>query len=136
MISLYVPFKGSPECRNLRQSLPVNVEEIAAGRNLAAEIFVGQDNSPVHEVAEYGHELAVVARLEILPAEIIVLGLRGIGSEDIPHHILLARELVEEFVSPYRPVAGSGNLVSLEVEELIGRDIVREDVAVSIGLQH
>ena len=97
---------------------------------------MGQDNGPVHEVSENGHELAVVALLELLPTEIIVLGLRSIGSKHISHDILFSREFLQIFVSPYSPVLGCRDLVALEIEELIGRNIVREDVAVTISFQH
>ena len=95
-----------------------------------------QDNGPVHEVSENSHELAVVALLELFPAEIIVLGLRRIGREDISHDILFSREFLQIFVCPYSPILGRRNLVSFEIQELIGRDIVRKDISVAVCFQH
>ena len=59
----------------------------------------------VDEITEDGYELTVVARLEILPREVVILGLRSIGCEDITKHILLAGELLEILVKPYGPSA-------------------------------
>ena len=39
-------------------------------------------------------------------------------------------------MSPDSPVAGSGDLVALEIEELVGRDVVRQDIAVAVGFEH
>ena len=69
------------------------------GGNPSPETF------PVDEIAENGHELTVVACLEILPREIVVLGLRSIGCEHITKHILLTRKLLEILVKPYGPSA-------------------------------
>ncbi len=38
-------------------------------------------------------------------------------------------------MQPYCPVPRSGDLVVLEVQELVGRHVVRKDIA-SLGLQH
>ena len=96
---------------------------------------MGQDYCPVHEIPENRHKLAVVAGLEVLPGEVIVLCLRGIGTEDITQHVLLSRELLQILVEPHRPVLGCGYLVPFQVQELVCRDIVRED-KVPVGLQH
>ena len=136
MISFNVFLQRSLQLRYLSQSFLVNVKKFAGSRDLALEILVGKHNSPVHKVTENGNELAVVTLLEILPAEIVILGFRSIGSKDIPHDILLSRELLQILVSPDSPVLGSRNLVTLEIKELICRHIVRKDVAIAISLQH
>ena len=61
---------------------------------LPIKIFLGQHNHPVYEVPEDGDQFVVVAGLEILPGKIVVLGLRGIGSEHVPEHILHVREVL------------------------------------------
>jgi hypothetical protein len=38
-------------------------------------------------------------------------------------------------MDPDGPVAGGGDLVALEVQELVGGDVLREDI-VAVGLQH
>ena len=83
----------------------VVVGELAAGRNLAVEIFLGEYQCTVHEVTVNGNELVVVACLEILPCEVVVLGLRRICCEYITQYVLLAWEINEIFVEPYGPVA-------------------------------
>ena len=97
---------------------------------------MSQHHSTVHEVAEDGHQLGIVARLELLPAEIVIFCLGGIRRQHITQHILLAGEILHILVRPHGPAAGSRYLVSLEVQELVGRHVLREDVAVAIGLQH
>ena len=64
------------QLRDLREYFLVDVLQRAADRYLAVEILVREHHRPVDEVAEDGHELAVVALLEVLPAEVVVLGLR------------------------------------------------------------
>ena len=39
-------------------------------------------------------------------------------------------------MSPNRPIARRGYLVTFEVEELIGRNILRQDIPVTVSLQH
>ena len=96
---------------------------------------MSKDNSPIHEVSENSHQLTVVTLLEILPTEIIVLSFRSIGSKHIPHDILLSREFLQILMSPNSPILRCGNLVSLEIKELICRHIVRKDIS-AISLQH
>ena len=103
--------------------------------NLPAKVLLGEHHGAVHEVSEDGHQFAVVAPLEVFPGKVVVLGLGGVGGEHVPQHILLSGELLLIFVHPHGPVAGCGNLVSLQVEELVGRHIVRQHI-VSVGLEH
>lgn len=67
--------------------------------------------------------------------EVVVLGLRCVGGEDIAQHILLSGHVNEVLVKPYCPVARCGDFVILEVKELIGRHIVRHDV-LTVSLHH
>ena len=83
----------------------VNVLQLAALRHDAVEVFLGELQGTVYEVAVNGYKLVVVAVLEILPCEVVVLGLRSVGSEHIAQHVLLAGEVDEIFVEPYSPVA-------------------------------
>ena len=87
-------------------------------------------------VAVDGHELGVVAGLEVLPGKIVVLGLGSVGAEHVAQYVLLAGKVPQVLVEPDGPVAGGGELVALEVEELVGGHVVREDVAVAVGLEH
>ena len=90
---------------------------------------------PVYKITEDGYEFIIVPRLEIFPSKIIVLGFRGIGTQHVPEDIFLSRKFLQILLQPYSPVAGSGNLIPLKVEELIGRDIVRQ-YEIAIRLQH
>ena len=97
---------------------------------------MGQDYHTVDKVAEYGHKLTVVAGLEISPGEVIVLGLRSICREHIAQHILLAGKIAEIFVEPHGPVARGRDLITLEVEKLVGRHIVGQLIVVAVGHKH
>ena len=136
MITLDVPLKRSLERRNLRKSGLVHFLKFSRGRNLSLEILVGQHDGAIDKIAEDGHQLTVVACLEILPAEIIVLGLRSVGREDISDDILFAREIAEILVSPDRPVLGCRDLIPFKVEELVRRNVVWQDVTVTVSLEH
>ena len=64
--------------------------------------------------------------MEIRPSEVIILRFRCIGGEHITQHVLLAGKIIQILIEPYRPIAGCGNLIALEVEELIRRHVVRQ----------
>ena len=109
--------------------------EGACSRNLTIEVLLGEHQSTIDEVAIDSHKFVVVAGLEVCPGEVVVFGLRRIGSQHIAEHILLIREIHEVLVEPYRPVARGRDLVALEVEELVGRYIIRHDIA-AFCLEH
>ena len=46
----------------------------------------------------------------------------------------MARRFLEVLMDPYRPVSGRGDLLTFQIEKLVGRDIVRQNV-VTLGLQ-
>ena len=117
------------------ERLGVNGFRLAVLRDGPAEVLVRQDDGAVDEVAEHGDELGVVALLEVLPGEVVVLGFGGIGGEHVAEHVLVAGEVLLVLVHPDGPAAGGRELVALEVEELVGRDVVREDV-IAVGLEH
>ena len=97
---------------------------------------MGQHHRTVHEVAEDGHQFGIVAGLELFPAEVIVLGLGCVGGQHVTKHILLAREILHILVRPYGPAAGSGYLIPFEIQELVGRHVLRKDETIAVGLQH
>ena len=73
--------------------------------------------------------------LEILPCKVIVFRFRSVSRQDIAQNILFSGEITQIFVQPYCPVAGSGNLVAFQIQELVARHIVRQDIA-AFRLQH
>ena len=85
-------------------------------------VFVVEDEDPIQEISENGHQFAVVALLEILPGEVVVLGLRRCCTEHIAQDILLSGEIFEVFVQPDRPIAGGADLLAFKVQELVGRN--------------
>ena len=98
------------------------------------EIFAREHERAVDEIAVDSDEFVVVARLEIRPGEVVILGLRCVGGEHIAQYVLFAGEIVQILVEPNRPVAGSGYLVSLKIEELIGGYVIRQVIA--LRLEH
>ena len=113
----------------------VHVGEFAGLRDDALTELVRQHQGAIHEVAQDGHQLVVVAGLEVLPGEVVVLGLGSIGREHIAQHVLLAGEVHQVFMQPHSPVAAGGNLVALQVQELVGRHVVGHHI-VAMGLHH
>ena len=77
------------------------------------EVLRGQHEGTIDEVAKDGYELVVVSCLIVLPREVVVLRLGGIGREDIAQDILLVGELVEVLIEPDGPVATRRDLVPL-----------------------
>ena len=119
----------------LSQSLFVNIEQLATGRHNTVPILLGELQGTVHEITIHSHQLVVIAILEILPGEVVVLGLRSVGSQHIAQHILFARHIHQILMQPYCPVARGRDLVVLEVQELVGRHVVRHDI-LAVGLHH
>ena len=119
----------------LGDGLLVILSQFATLRHYAIPIFLSELQSTIHKVAIDSHQLAVVALLEVLPHEVVVLGFRCIGSKHIAQHILLAREIYQIFVEPHSPVLRGGNLVVLQIQKFVGRHIVGHDV-LTMGLHH
>ena len=86
---------------------------------------MGEHQRTVDKITQYGYQLRIILQLEIFPGEIIVLGFGSIAAKGVAQHILLAGEIFQIFMQPHCPVARSAYLVSLKVEELIGRHILR-----------
>ena len=119
----------------LLDSLEVYLLKFAALGHYAVEVLLCELQGAVDEVAVNSHQLVVVAILEVLPCEVIVLCLRRIGCEHIAQNVLLAGEVDEILVEPYSPVARCRNLVVLEVEKLVRGYVVGQDI-VAVSLQH
>ena len=117
------------------QGFFVVIRQFCAGGYFAVEVFLSQHHCTVHEVTVYGYQLIVVACLEVFPCEVVVLRFRSIGGQYVAEYVLFAGEVFQIFVQPYRPVAGSRNLVSFQIQEFVARHVVRQDIA-SFRFQH
>ena len=117
------------------QSLPIEVGQFTEGRHLTVEVLLGEDQRTIDEVTEDSDELIVIASLEVLPRKVIVLGLGSVGREHIAKDILLTGEILQILIEPYGPVAGGRDLVPFEVEELVGGDILGQDIR-PFGTKH
>ena len=85
--------------------LIVNILKLTHSRNNTLEILLCELKRTVHEVTVDSHKLRVVALLEVLPSEVVILCLRGICRKNIAENVLLSREVNEILVEPYSPVA-------------------------------
>ena len=110
----------------LFQSFPVIIREFPCFRHNTIVIFMRKYDSTVDEITEYCHKLVIIARLEIFPCEVVILGFRSIGRQDIAQHVLLAGQIAQIFVQPYSPVTRSGNLITLKIQKFICRYILRQ----------
>ncbi len=120
----------------LVEDVPVDFLKFTGLRHGAAEEFVREHEGAVHEVAEHGHQLVVVACLEVGPCEVVVLGFGSVRREHVAQHVLLAREVAEVFVQPHGPVARGADFVALEVQELVGGHVVGQLESVAVGHEH
>src|SRR5690606_19337746 len=80
--------------------------------------------NPVDEVAEDGHQLIIHPRLEIAPCKLAIRCLRQDGCQHVAQLILLIGTLREVLMKPYRMIARSRQLMTLQVEKFIGRYIL------------
>ena len=88
---------------HLGEYLPVLIRQIGSGY-LTVKVLPREHHRAIDEVAEDGHQLAVVAGLEVFPREVVVLSLRSVGSQYIAQDILLAGEVLEVLIEPDGPV--------------------------------
>ena len=109
--------------------------QFAGGRHDAVKVFLSQHQGTVDKVAVDGHELVVVAGLEVFPREVVVLRLGSVGRQHVAQHVLLAGQLLKILVEPDGPVARGGNFAVLQIQEFVGRDVVGQDVA-ALGTEH
>ena len=136
MVALKIPLQRLLYYRKFCHNCLIYLLQLAGLRHLTLEIFVRKHNSPIYKIPEYCHQLTIVPGLEISPAEVIILSLRSICGKHIPHHILLARELLQILMRPDCPVSGGGDFAALQVKELIGRNIIGKNIAISVRLKH
>ena len=113
----------------------VVIGQLAGGGHLAVVVFLCQHEGAVDEVAVDGNELIVVAGLEVAPCEVVVLCLGGVGREHIAQDVLLAGQFFKILVEPDGPVARCRDFLVLQVQKLVGRDVVGQDVA-ALGAEH
>ena len=97
-------------------------------RNLAFEIFMRKHHAAVYEISVYGNQLVIVAGLEIFPSKVVVFGFRGVSRKHIPQHVLFAFKIPQIFVQPYRPISRRGYFIALQVQELVCRHVVGQDI--------
>ena len=94
-----------------------------------------QNHCSIDKVAINSHQFAIVSRLEIFPSKVIVFCFGCICTEDILQHILLSREVFEVFVQPHRPISRRRDFIALQIQELVCRNVVRQNVT-ALCLQH
>ena len=97
-------------------------------RHGSATKFMVEHHHAVDEVAQHGDQLRIVALLKVGPGEVVVFGLRHRGGEHVAQHVLLAGEVRQVFVQPHGPVARGRQLLTLEVQEFVGRNLVGQNV--------
>ena len=85
-------------------------------------------HAAVYEISVYGNQLVIVAGLEIFPSKVVVFGFRGVSRKHIPQHVLFAFKIPQIFVQPYRPIPRSGYFIALQVQELVCRHVVGQDI--------
>ena len=122
------PFHFGFHSGKFRDGFAVVVCQFAGSGHDAFIVFLSQLQCAVHEVSIDRHEFIVVACLEVLPSEVVVLCLRCVGSEDVAQDVLFSGEFSEIFVKPDGVVAGGGNLVVFKIQKLIGGHVVGQDV--------
>ena len=83
----------------------IYIEQFATGRNHTIPILLSELEGTIHEIAINGYQFVVIAILEVLPSEVVILSFRGIGCQYIAQHILLARHIYQILMEPYSPVA-------------------------------
>ena len=119
----------------LSKSSTVGICEFSTCWNNAIVILLRELKSTIHEVTINGNQFVVATCLEVCPCEVVVFRLWRIGCEDIAEFVLTIRKFLQILVEPYCIVPGSGNLVSFQIQEFIGWNIVWKDI-IAMCLQH
>ncbi len=126
--------------RRFRQCIEhslIRVSKVERFGHGAVEVAIGKGERAVYEVAQHIRQLAVYAVLEAIPREIGVFRLGQRRSQRIAEHVDALRilEVVEILVQPYGPVAAGGELLTLQVQKLVGRHVFRQYI-IAVGLEH
>ena len=108
----------------LFQRFAVVIVQFAGSGYYTVEVLFGELQGAVYEVTVYGYQFVVIACLEVFPGKVVVFCFRSIGGEHVAQHVLLAGEFCEIFMQPYGPVAGSGNLISFQIQEFVAGHVV------------
>ncbi len=105
-------------------------------RYLSLAMFVHQHQCPIDKISEDTGQFTVIGFLESLPGEFAVLRLRRNGRQIITQtvHQLAASviffdEVVDIVLHVQLPVAAGAHFIPLQVHELVGGDIVRQDIS-------
>ena len=104
-------------------------------RNDSVVIFLGKNRHTIDKIPKNPYQFRVVFGLKIFPSKIIILCLWRRRKQCVAQCILLVREILYIFVSPYSPVSRSRNFIIFKVKEFKCRDIFRHDV-VSVSFHH
>jgi len=102
------------------------------------EVVLAKRECAVDEVAQHVGQLAIDAVLEAPPREVRVFRLRQRRRQRVAQEVgrvLAVGEVVEELVQPHRPAATGRELAALDVEKLVGRHVLRQDV-LAVRLEH
>ena len=134
-VALDVLLQRLADLRHLGQRLAIVVGQLARRRNNALVILLRQHQRTIDKVAENSHQLVVIASLEVLPREVVILRFGRIGAQHVAQNVLLAGELIEVLVQPYGPITRGRNLVAFEVQELVCGHIFGQDIT-AVSLQH
>ena len=134
-VALDVLLQSLADAGHLGQRLAVVVGQLACRGHNAVVVLLREHQRAVHEVAEDRHQLVVVASLEVLPSEVVILGLGGICAQHVAQNVLLTGELIEVLVQPYSPIARGRDLVTFEVQELVCGHVLGQDIT-AVRLQH
>ena len=92
-------------CHDRTDGLTVVISHLTRCRHFTFVIVIGEHQGSVDEVTENSHQLVVVSSLKLLPGEVVILCLRGAGTECVAQRVLLAGEINEIFMKPDGPVA-------------------------------
>ena len=80
MVILDIPLERSLYGDHFRNGLAVIICQAAACRNLAAIILLRQHQCTIHKITQYGNQLVVITRLEILPRKVVIFRFGSVGT--------------------------------------------------------
>ena len=89
---------------------------------------MGELQRTIDEITIYSHKLIVATRLIVCPSKVIILGFGSVSCQYIAKLVLTVRHICQILVEPDSIVFARRYLVTLKIEKLVARHIIREDI--------
>src|SRR3989344_2458218 len=104
------------------------------GRNHSLSMLIDKDQDPIDKITKLSKKLAITSHLKIFPAKFRVRRFRSISSNRIAS--LISSVLFEKIFEVNIPTIRLRKLSTFQIQKLIGRDLVWQNIRFILPHQH